>query len=266
MAETASKKQKDQQDTRQGKEEQDKNEYTAEEIRGMRLEILQHDLHKVDDGDDYSHYTLPSPLKEADIIAARMARSIALRRYDYEEVDNRLRISHADCCVVTDKLPSADKVMEIFNHNDPSIIHAMVLQSEELTCYNESKSYPFTSLKHHLLLATSLAENFRETGKTTLKGLKLCLSFDPPRNIYKLVGRALTKKRKKWTTLYLYIDSEYTGKGNASVAYCWKNTWNNVYGFKPETVLLGMNVMATGSWTEALVTLEKAKQICRIGK
>jgi len=80
------------------------------------------------------------------------------------------------------------------------------------------------------------------------------------------VGRAMTKKRKKWTTLFLYLDSEYTGKGNANAAYSWKDTWNNVYRFKPETVLLGMNVMATDSWTEALITLEEAKRTCRIGK
>ncbi|MHA1449605.1 MAG: hypothetical protein ACTSP4_09325 [Candidatus Hodarchaeales archaeon] len=156
--------------------------------------------------------------------------------------------------------------MEVFSSNDPAMVHAMVLKSEELACYNESKSYPFTSLKHHILLATALAENFRETRKTSLKGLKLCLSFDPPENIYKLIGRAITKKRKKWTTLYLYLDSDYTGKGNANAAYSWRNTWNNVYGFKPETILLGMNVMAMHSWTEALITLEKAKTTCKIGK
>ncbi|MHA1449404.1 MAG: hypothetical protein ACTSP4_08295, partial [Candidatus Hodarchaeales archaeon] len=70
----------------------------------------------------------------------------------------------------------------------------------------------------------------------------------------------------KWTTLYIYLDGKYSGKGNASASYSWKNTWNNVYGFEPETVLLGKNVMATDSWTEALATIENAVRTCKIRK
>ncbi len=231
-----------------------------EKIKELRLEILRHDIHKINRNGEYTHYTMVSPLKEADITAAAMARTKAVKREDYKRMDNRLRMSHVTCCPVAIKwkLPAEKKMMGIFNHEEPSVIHAKIMQSEGLSWYNESKTYPFTSLKHHLLLACALAENFRETGNYKLKGLKLCLSFDPPGNVYKLVGRAMTKKRGKWTTLYLYLDSEYTGKGNANASFSWKNTWNNIYGFEPETVLLGKNVLAMESWTAALATLENA--------
>ncbi|MFW9990444.1 MAG: hypothetical protein ACFFD4_00150 [Candidatus Odinarchaeota archaeon] len=48
------------------------------------------------------------------------------------------------------------------------------------------------------------------------------------------------------------------------MTYSFKNTWNNIYGFKPETVLLGVNVMALHSWTAALAMLENAGKICKI--
>jgi len=235
-------------------------------VKKQRLEILKHDIHKISRNGKYKHYTMDSPLKEADITAAAMARIKAVKRENYKRIDNRLRISHATCCPVTDKwkLPPEEKMLAIFNYSEPVVIHAKIMQSKGLSWYNESKTYPFTSLKHHILLATALVENFRETGIYKLKGLKLCLSFDPPENVYKLIGRALTKKRGKWTTLFLYLDSEYSGKGNANAAFSWKNTWNNIYGFEPETVLLGKNVMAMDSWTAALATLENAGKICWI--
>lgn len=52
--------------------------------------------------------------------------------------------------------------MALFDYGDPTVIHGKALQSRELACYNESKTFPFTSLKHHVLLATVLVENFRE--------------------------------------------------------------------------------------------------------
>ncbi|MFW9994152.1 MAG: hypothetical protein ACFFD4_19060 [Candidatus Odinarchaeota archaeon] len=233
-------------------------------IREILREILRHDLHKITSEHGYRHYGLPSPLKEADAIAARMAREKAVARHVYHELDNRLRISHATCCPVAEKLPPAEKMLALFDHNDPAVIHGKILQSGELACYNESKTFPFTSLKHHLLLATALVENFRETGYCQLKGLVLCASWKPPENLYKLVGMALAKKNGQWTTLYLYLDSDYTGKGNANVTYSFKNTWNNMHGFRKERTLLGMNVAAMDSWTAALVTLEEARKTCRI--
>jgi hypothetical protein len=247
-----------------GKTEQVDQEQSLVVIRQQRLEILSHDRHKILSGQDYRHYELPSPLKEADMIAARMAREKAAKREIYTELDNRLRISHVTCSPVTKKLPAAEGMLALFEHDDPAVIHGKILQSRELTHYNESKTFPFTSLKHHVLLATALAENFRETGRCQLKGLVLCLSWEPPENLFKLIGMALTKKRKKWTTLFLYLDSDYTGKGNANITYSFKHAWNNIYGFKPETVLLGINVSAMNSWTAALVMLENAGKTCKI--
>ncbi|MFW9990471.1 MAG: hypothetical protein ACFFD4_00285 [Candidatus Odinarchaeota archaeon] len=63
---------------------------------------------------------------------------------------------------------------------------------------------------------------------------------------------------------YLYLDSGYTGKGNANMTYSFKDTWNNIYGFKTETMLLGVNVSTLDSWTAALALLENAGKTCRI--
>ncbi|MHA2247377.1 MAG: hypothetical protein ACXADY_20690 [Candidatus Hodarchaeales archaeon] len=241
-----------------------KEQLQVENIRLQRLEILRHNRHKILSGQDYKHFELPSPLKEADMIAARMAREKAVERKIYTEIDNRLRIAHATCCPVVTKLPAAERMLKLFEHDDPAVIHGKVLQSRELACYNESKTFPFTSLKHHVLLATALVENFREMGSCQLRGLVLCVSWKPPENLYKLVGFARAKKRGQWTTVYLYLDNDYTGKGNANATYSFKNTWNNMYGFRKEKVLLGMNVAMMNSWTAALVTLEEAGKTCKI--
>jgi len=62
------------------------------------------------------------------------------------------------------------------------------------------------------------------------------------------------------------LDSEYAGKRNANASLSWKSTWNNIYGFESETVLLGKIVMMMESLTAALATLENAGRTCKISK
>ncbi|MHA2332485.1 MAG: hypothetical protein ACXAEU_10705 [Candidatus Hodarchaeales archaeon] len=97
------------------------------------------------------------------------------------------------------------------------------------------------------LLAKALVEKFKETGSCQLKGLVWSVSWKPPENLYKFVEFTLAQKKGQWTTVYLYLDNDYTGKKNANVTHSFKNTWNNLYGFRKEGVLLGINVVTMNS-------------------
>jgi len=47
-----------------------------------------------------------------------------------------------------------------YRESNPSELHRLILRSKKINEYNEAKSFPYTSLKYHILLACALYQNF----------------------------------------------------------------------------------------------------------
>ncbi|MHA2296897.1 MAG: hypothetical protein ACXAEU_11555 [Candidatus Hodarchaeales archaeon] len=228
------------------------NNLSSEELEATRIVILLHDLHKVFPGNDFKHYSLPSPLKEADMYASRMARERTFARTNFTENNNRLRYSMATRTPVTKKEPKKRKLLRELSASNPSELHELILETRELTKLNEAKTAPFTSLKHHLLLTCALGEHFLETGNAGLQGMILCIDRKKPENVYKIIGKCYKGKKRHW----LWLDNTYSSGGNAHLFLSFRSTWNNMVGMNPRSIALGSHVMAMNSWTAVLAMLE----------
>jgi hypothetical protein len=167
---------------------------TKEGLSIVRTVILLHDLHKIFSAKGFKHYDLPSPLKEADVLASRMGRDNNYKRENLEEQDTRLRYNIQTRSPVTEKEPHEEDLKENLQIEDIKKLHATIINSKALNQLNEARKYPYSSLKHHVLLATALTEIFLEQEQTSLKGIVLCITTKRPKNNYTIIGRCYEKK------------------------------------------------------------------------
>ncbi|MHA2298261.1 MAG: hypothetical protein ACXADA_19710 [Candidatus Hodarchaeales archaeon] len=228
---------------------------TGEGLEAARMVILLHDMHKIFTGRGFKHYALPSPLREADMLASAKSRDRILRRNDFSAIKKRIRYSLRTRMLVTEKEPEADQLFKEIKANSAGELHEKLLKAVKLSELNEARTNPFTSVKHHLLLAGALAENFLETGKIALQGLILCIAAKKPKNNFKIIGTCC-EERKKGKHLYLWLDTRYCGGGNAHLTIAFNDTWNNVVGMNTRKVRAGRRARTVKSWTTALVMLQ----------
>ena len=224
----------------------------------VRTVMLLNDLHKVFPGRGFEHYKLPQPLEKGDIMASMMARNKVFKRENFMENNNRIRYSLGTRMPVVEKEPEKNQLFREIAAAGAKELHEEVMEAKGLATLNEAKTDPFTSLKHHLLLACALTENFVERGSAKLKGLVLCVDDEKPENRYKIVGRCYSKNGKK--EYYLWIDSRYCKGGNAHLAMDFNSTWNNMVGVNMSGMSRGYLVRAVRSWTAGLALLEKEKK------
>jgi len=225
-------------------------------MEAVRVVILLHDLHKVFPGEGFKHIELPSPLKEADVLASRMSRVATFTRDNFKG-KSRLRYRLATRMPVSDKVPGKVGLIKELAVKNARGLHGKIYSSEKLSLLNEARANPFTSLKHHVLIACSLVENFIGQKKATMKGIVFCVDKAIPENPFKMIGECYSGKRKKLT---MWLDNKYWKGGNSHVFISFKDTWNNIVGMNTRAVKLGNNVRAINSWSAALAELESGKE------
>jgi hypothetical protein len=130
------------------------------------------------------------------------------------------------------------------------------MNSEVLATLNEAKRYPYSSLKHHLLLTTAITENYLTLEKYTLHSLVLRIEEKRPNNPYKMIGRCYKKGEEK-KEVYLHLATDYGDEGNGKVQLAFNDTWQNRVGIQSRTVNNGIYVKTVKSWTAAMAILAK---------
>ncbi len=89
--------------------------------------------------------------------------------------NNRLRYELGTRMPVTDRVPRTAELLREVTAGNTRELQEKILDFKKLPLLNEARINPFISLKHHLLLACSLTENFIEKGTAALRGLVYCV-------------------------------------------------------------------------------------------
>jgi hypothetical protein len=114
------------------------------------------------------------------------------------------------------------------------------------------------------ITGSSACGKLQGNGQVPVEGTGAIPELGTARKLVQANRNGTDQKTKKMDNTVPVPGQRLHWKGNANMTYSFKNVWNNIYGFIPETVLLGLNVSAVDSWTAALATLENAGKTCKI--
>jgi len=217
------------------------------------LQILKHDLHKVTPSGAPHSRALSNPnARRADGIASWFSRNFMRSKFNKNYVrKSLLKFSYNNSSreILISKRSSIE---ELFNENDPEKLHRKILHSKLLNFYSESRLYPFSSLKYHLLLTCAIYYNLKNNIDFTK--LYLCENGKPKSHyqvIYSINNITWSLEPNK--------NSENSGKaGKISRLYpnfseTWKRRLKSKIG--GDKMLDGM-LATIKSWSAALATIE----------
>ncbi|MHA1752628.1 MAG: hypothetical protein ACTSWR_10875 [Candidatus Helarchaeota archaeon] len=135
------------------------------------LLVLKHDLHKIylfkthrEIKNEFSNYA-----RKADALAAFLSRNCLkekflntpfrksiIKRYKHNNNNREMLRKYKE------------EILELFKQDDPVELHYKLLNNKVLNLFSEARSYPYTSLKYHLIL-TSAIYYFLQNGKNLFK-------------------------------------------------------------------------------------------------
>jgi hypothetical protein len=152
------------------------------------LQVLRHDLHKVRITGALAHKAaLPSELaRKADGVAAWLGRNFLREPFEttyYRKslVFRTLNLYNPRALANQNKV----EVAALFTESDSIKLHQAILNSKLLNLYSEARTFPYSSLKYHILLTTALYYNFDNgVGLNDLNLCENCSSESPFQIIY----------------------------------------------------------------------------------
>jgi len=151
------------------------------------LQVLRHDLHKVRIIGALTHsVALPSELaKKADGIAAWLGRNFLREPFEttyYRKslVFRNLNLYNLRTLANQNRLELSD----LFSESDDIKLHQAILNSKLLNLYSEARSFPYSSLKYHILLTCALFYNL--CNGFELNDLYLCENC-PPKSPFQII-------------------------------------------------------------------------------
>ena len=220
-------------------------------MKNSILIVLKHDLHKIFRSATPHNSSLPDKLmKKADSTASWYSRNFKFRQFS----NNPLRLSliknknHNNYREYRSKVK--EEVRNLFRESDPYKLHSKILNSRILNLFNEAKTYPYTSLKYHLLLTCALFYNFQIKNKNSK--LYLCEN-QIPNSQFQIIYR---DNEREWAILPI--------DGLSRVLPRFDLTW-----IRRMKESIGGDRMLDGllatikSWSVALSTIEDYKNIIR---
>lgn len=210
------------------------------------LLLLKHDLHKL--GFFYSHKEIFDKMdsygRKADSIASWFSRNCFYQKFNknlfrYSIITRNFLISKN---LREFNIELKNLVNQLFDETDPTKLHTKILNNKILNYYAESRCFPYTSLKYHLLLTTAIYYNL----KNGFKLFKLYLSTN---------SNEITPYQKifEYKGIKLFITPE---RGISRIYNNFSKTWMR----RTKTLLNDRFINAIlsqiKSWSCALVTLE----------
>ncbi|MHA1271586.1 MAG: hypothetical protein ACTSPY_17465 [Candidatus Helarchaeota archaeon] len=124
------------------------------------LLILKHDLHKLFPS-LYSHSCLNTVLeKKADSMASFFSRNFLKEKFSPNYI--RLSFINGQSQISKNDLYSKKILLkELFSESNPVVLHSKILNSKILNLFSESRTFPYTSLKYHILLTCAFYYNLK---------------------------------------------------------------------------------------------------------
>ena len=228
-------------------------------IENQVIQVLRHDLHKLKTPDAIPHEdALPDPLmKKADAKASWFSRNFLEESFE-NKLYRKSLIFQVYNFKVTRGLINKNRgeIKKLFQETDAYKLHELIINSELLNLYSEAREFPYTSLKYHLLLVTSLFYNF--TLGHDINNLYLCENLpvkSPFQVIYKDMEREwslLPVKKGGMTRIYPQFFKSWERRTKTSLGGDYK-------------VLDGM-LSKMSSWSVALTTIEDFINFIKDGK
>ena len=135
---------------------------------------------------------------------------------------------------------------KLFKESDPFILHQKILDSKPLNLYSEARSYPYTSLKYHILLSCALYYNLKNGSK--LKDLYFC-ETRPKESPFQIIYQ---DSFRTWAIAPLQKE------GIAKIHPKFYLTWERrrKISFGGDHQIFDELLTTIGSWTVALATVE----------
>jgi hypothetical protein len=125
------------------------------------LLMLKHDLHKLSkNAPKHKNALTDKVMQKADGIASWLSRNFRFQEFSNKPFRISLvKNSNGNNNYREYKIHKTESANNLFTENDPIRLHEKILNSELLNLYNEAITYPYTSLKYHLLLSCSIYYN-----------------------------------------------------------------------------------------------------------
>ena len=210
------------------------------------LLLLRHDLHKIHTIDALSHRdALPDDLmKKADSTAAWLSRN--WKRVEIGEI-TPFRTSLVYSSLKSSReiaLINREDIEKLFHEKDVYKLHSAILNSKILNLYHEAMEYPYTSLKYHLLLVSSLYYNLINGNE--FSKLYLCENLEND-SIFQIIYK---DEFREWALL----PREGMSRVNSSFALSWDRRIKLSIG-GDDRILDGL-LSQIESWSAALATID----------
>jgi len=215
------------------------------------LLIQKHDLHKIRTRDYESHANaLKNELMaKADKLTSRMSRNWQkfkidlIKPYRISLISNRnLEVNRQERRIIQDDLNV------IFDQDDAYRLHEQILKSKSLNRFVEALSYPYSSLKYHLLLTTAVYFNLKNGIKWPQDKLYLVENPDTCSEFQIIFNRERT-----WALL--------PDPGMSRVQFDFAQTWRRriLISIGGEDEELASFLSRINSWSSALAFMEDWK-------
>ena len=218
------------------------------------LDIQKHDLHKlkIKGFKPHKEALTESNMKRADGVAAWFSRNSDESEFDLE---NRFYIRDSYVLDLNKRyiesqiIKKREEIFKIFSETDPAKLHDLILQSELLNRFAESRVHNYSSYKYHILLTCSLYWNFHQNNRW--EQLYLTNNKKIIKSIYQIIYQ---DKDRVWALV-----SE-PGMSRVSPKFC--ETWvrRTKLAIGGDHVLDGLLSQIT-SWSEALATIEDWREL-----
>jgi len=207
-------------------------------------------MHKLFPGATPHKEALKDPTaRRADGVASWFSRNCLKRKFNKNYIRMSL-ISPVNSYNKKILSENRDLLWSLFNEEVPEKLHWKCLHSKLLNFYSESRIFPFTSLKYHLLLSCAFYHNF----KNGLTKLYLYENEIPDSN-YQII---YVDNEIKWTIQHKKDVEKILGPIYPYFNLTWARRINNsiIGGDRTLSSLL----MGIKSWSTALATIEEYKE------
>jgi len=217
--------------------------------------VLKHDLHKIIPLSTPHSKALPNNnARRADGIAAWFSRNWMKSKFNKNYTRQSL-LKHSYNNDSREVLAyKRILIKKLFNENDPRKLHHKILHSKLLNFYSESRMYPFSSLKYHILLTCAIYYNLKY--KIDFTKLYLYKNTDID-SCYQVI---FSTNKITWSLQPSYSEKE----GKISPIYPYFNfTWRR----RLKSTIIGGDRTLDGmlvtikSWSAALATLEEYESL-----
>ncbi|NVM53919.1 MAG: hypothetical protein HWN66_09470 [Candidatus Helarchaeota archaeon] len=213
------------------------------------LQILRHDMHKIQIAGAPRHKDalLDTIAQKADATAAWISRNFLRKKFEKELHRKSLIFQERNFKQPRSQISQHRlEAAKFFEESDAKQLHKAIVNSKLLNLYSEARSFPYTSLKYHILLSCALYYNLKNGYQ--LKDLYLCENF-PVESPFQIIYQ---DEARIWSIL------PQQKEGMTKVYSKFYTSWEcrRKLSFGGDHKIFDELLTTIGSWTTALAAIE----------